>query len=234
MKIGAIIFSRMNSSRLPGKAFMDISGKLLIERVIERAKCLKSVNHIVIATTTNLEDDQIAFYAKSKGLDVYRGSENDVAGRAINACRRFDFDHFLRICGDRPFFDTKIYDDLISKHISNQNDLTTNIFPRAVSPGFTGEIIKVNALEKIVSLTSDVLDREHVTRYFYKNPTKFSIMNVKYDSQFNIEKLRFVIDDHKDLERARWISNEVNRTKYEFNSKKIISLNIEWEKKYNN
>lgn len=38
MKVGAIIFSRMSSKRLPGKAMIDISGKTLLQRVIERTK----------------------------------------------------------------------------------------------------------------------------------------------------------------------------------------------------
>ena len=59
MKIGAIIFSRISSTRLPGKALIDINGMTLIERVIKRSKLIKSVNHICISTSRNSEDDVI-------------------------------------------------------------------------------------------------------------------------------------------------------------------------------
>ena len=43
MNIGGIIFSRMSSSRLPGKALIDIDGKTLLERVIERSKKIRNI-----------------------------------------------------------------------------------------------------------------------------------------------------------------------------------------------
>ena len=38
MKVGAIIFSRMDSKRLPGKALVEIEGRSMLGRVIDRAK----------------------------------------------------------------------------------------------------------------------------------------------------------------------------------------------------
>lgn len=227
MKIGAIIFSRFSSSRLPGKAFMDISGKTLIERVIDRAMKLKSVDHIALATSTNLEDDKIASYAKLRGIDVYRGSLDDVAGRAMGACLKFKYDHFLRICADRPFFDPNLYDYMISYHRKHKHDLTTNIFPRIVPPGFTCEVIDVKAFKKMLELTNDRKDREHVTRFIYRNSNDFSIANVDYKKSYNYPNLRLVIDDKLDLERARWISSRSNENN---NSNQIISLALQWEK----
>ena len=95
MKIGAIIFSRMSSGRLPGKAMLDISGKTLLNRVIERTKSIKLIDHICIATSTNIEDDVIESTAEFLGIDVFRGDLNDVAGRAISAADYYGYDHFL-------------------------------------------------------------------------------------------------------------------------------------------
>ena len=168
MKIGAIVFSRMSSNRLPGKAMMDISGKTLLQRVIERTKKIKLIDHFCIATSKNQEDDIISAYAESMGLDVYRGSLDDVAKRAFEASKKYSYDSFLRVCADRPFLDSKLYDNMINIHKNNNFDITTNLFPRTVPPGLSGEIINVNSLETILRLTSDSIDREHVTRYFYQ------------------------------------------------------------------
>ena len=230
MKIGAIIFSRFSSSRLPGKAFIDVSGKTLLERVIDRTKLIKSVDHISLATSINSEDDTIASYGKSRDIDVFRGSLHDVSGRAMGACKKFEYDHFIRICADRPFLDASLYDHLISNHLINKCDLTTNIFPRIVPPGFTGEVLKVKKFIKMLESTNNSEDREHVTRYFYKNPSNFLISNVEFKKEYNLPELRLVIDDTRDLKRARWIAEKINDTDFVYNSNKIISFAQQWEK----
>ena len=95
MKTGAIIFSRMNSKRLPGKALKLISGKPLIEWVVDRVKQIRNVDHICIATTKNAEDDLIEEFATSKNIDFYRGKDKDVAHRALGACLKFNYKNFL-------------------------------------------------------------------------------------------------------------------------------------------
>ena len=45
--IGAIIFSRFDSSRLYGKALIDIEGRCLLGRVIDRAKLIKDISKII-------------------------------------------------------------------------------------------------------------------------------------------------------------------------------------------
>ena len=112
IKVGAIIFSRMQSQRLPGKAMINISGKLLIERVIERTQKIKLIDHICLATSNLKNDDIINNYAISKGLDTFRGDQNDVVLRAFSAGSLYNYDCFVRICGDRPFFDGKIVDEI--------------------------------------------------------------------------------------------------------------------------
>ena len=65
-------FFKNEFSRLPGKAFKDVSGKFLLERVIDRTIKVNLVDHVCLATSTNCEDDKIVKYAKDRGLDVSR------------------------------------------------------------------------------------------------------------------------------------------------------------------
>ena len=51
-KVICIIQARLNSSRLPKKVIMDISGKSCIQRVLERVKQSKLIDEIWIATTS--------------------------------------------------------------------------------------------------------------------------------------------------------------------------------------
>ena len=45
-KVVLIIQARMGSNRLPGKSMLDLAGKPLIERVLERVKKCKVFNQI--------------------------------------------------------------------------------------------------------------------------------------------------------------------------------------------
>ena len=74
MKTGIVIFSGANSStRLPGKALIDISGRCLLGRVIDRTKEIKGIVDIIVATSTDKEDDQIVDFAEHENVNVYRG-----------------------------------------------------------------------------------------------------------------------------------------------------------------
>ena len=54
MTIGAIIFSRFSSQRLPGKALIDIQGRELLGRVIDRSRHIKNIDEIIVATSSEL------------------------------------------------------------------------------------------------------------------------------------------------------------------------------------
>ena len=230
IKTGGIIFSRMNSTRLPGKAMIPINGITLLERVINRSKLISKIDHLCIATSVKKEDDIIASFGKLKGIDVYRGSLNDVTGRAIDTAKYFKYDNFIRICGDRPFLDYNIYDIMISAHLENKNDLTTNIFPRTVPPGLTGEVISTKSLKNIYSMSLDKEDKEHVTRYYYKNPSQFSILNMDFGFSKKNIVARLVIDDKDDLRRCAWIDKQIDINNLVNNSETVISLTKKWQK----
>ena len=175
MKTGAIVFSRYNSNRLNGKVFKLINGKSLLDRVIESLSKVKNIDHICIATTLNTEDDKIEKFAKELKIDVYRGSESDLIDRSIQASKKFKYSNFLRVCGDRPFIDTDLYEELIYEHLQYSPDITTNTFPRSVPFGFSGEVVKVNSLIEIQGFNLDKYYEEHITSFFMK-----TLKNLKY------------------------------------------------------
>ena len=58
MKDGIIIFARFSSDRLYGKVLKNITGKPLLGRVIDRARCAGHYK-VVVATSKNNEDKKI-------------------------------------------------------------------------------------------------------------------------------------------------------------------------------
>lgn len=119
---------------------------------------------------------------------------------------------------------------MISTHLKNKNDLTTNIFPRTVPPGLTGEVISTTSLKKMYSMSLNNEDKEHVTRYYYKNPSQFSILNMEFAFSKKNISARLVIDDEEDLIRSTWIDKEIKKNNLKNNSETVIYLTEKWQK----
>ena len=96
VRIGAVIFCRMSSKRLPGKILKNISNKTLLKRIVERVRLIKKIDNIIIATSKNKNDDPIVQYAKKEGVDFYRGNLSNVL-RSINAAESFNLNYILNL-----------------------------------------------------------------------------------------------------------------------------------------
>ena len=233
MKIGAIIFSRFSSKRLPGKALIEISGRSLLGRVIDRTREIQGIDKIIVATSSEPEDDQIEDFVRKENIDVYRGSLNDVVSRTYETCLKYNLERFIRICGDRPFFSPYLITDLLKISLQEDFDIITTTFPRTYPPGLTCEIIKTELLTKNLDAIIEKEDKEHLTSFFYKNPEKFNIKNVSPKNQINLERINLCVDNDKDLERAIWISDQMIQNNDNcYNIEEIIALAREWEENF--
>ena len=230
MSPGAIIFSRFDSSRLYGKALIDISGRSLLGRVCDRVKLIRGLEKIVVATSNCSDDDAIAEFAMSQGLSVYRGSKNDVLGRAVHACEEFEIDPMVRVCGDRPFFDQELVAKLLDEFLKGNFDLVTTMFPRTYPPGLTTEIIARRALKVAWLNSDDMSEKEHVTTYFYQQKNDFNIKNYAPANMEYYKDISLVVDTPADLERARFIAKGIGSlTETDSEHDKIISLARIWD-----
>jgi len=230
MTVGVIIFSRLDSKRLPGKALLDISGRPMLGRVIDRAKSIKGVDHIIVATSSRSIDDPIVSFAKSENVEIFRGSVDNVGERALGVCDKFGLTKFARICGDRPFFAPKVISDLIDMHNESNVDITTTMFPRSYPPGLTGEVVTTLALQKAMSETKEASDVEHITSYFYRHSEKFSILNLDPPEDIDLNGLHLVVDDKTDLERVRWIASQLGDSGEVFSDlSEVVRLAREWD-----
>ena len=62
-RVIASVEARMTSSRLPGKMLKDVGGKPVIIHVLDRLKQAKTLDDIILATTSNRTDDDLASLA---------------------------------------------------------------------------------------------------------------------------------------------------------------------------
>ena len=113
MKIGIIVLCRYNSSRLPGKILLKISGKTILQHIIDRLLCVKGGYPICVATSSEIDDKPIIDYCKGNNINFFDGSKKNVASRFLNCAKANDFDFATRINGDNLFTDPLIIEDMI-------------------------------------------------------------------------------------------------------------------------
>ncbi len=197
----AIIQARCNSKRFKNKVLEIFLGKPIIQHVVDNVKKSKKLNMVIVATSKNKSDDKLIEYLKKKNINFYRGSHLNVAKRLSELAEKKKSNFFIRISGDSPFINFKIIDRAISLHKKNKNfDIVTNVFPRTFPMGQSVEIIKTEIIKKNLKQFSNK-DREHVTRYFYKNNSIFSILNFRNRSRKKIFKMS--IDTIKDFNNLK-------------------------------
>lgn len=181
-RIGIIIFARMSSSRLPGKMLRPLGPSTLFDRVVERARLLNT--ELLLATSDQASDNPLVDRANQLNLPVFRGSLDDVLGRAVAAARNAGFDAFCRLCGDRPFMplgDMRRGIEIMRKSFvqSNPLDLVTSHKPSPVPAGLLTEIVRTAALARVHGGDTTDEQREHVTTAFYDKPYEFRIHELK-------------------------------------------------------
>ena len=204
MNSAIIVFARLNSTRLPGKALKLIAGKRLIDRVIDRIRRVHGNPFIVVATTKRHLDNPLVNHLENRGVAVFRGSSQDVAWRAACCAEFYNLENFVRISGDSPFIDPDLINIGLSKFSEGTYDLVTNVFPRTYPVGTSVEVIRVTAIQKLLELTQTNYDREHITPYFYENANNFYIENFSSKSA-EYRNISLAVDTPDDLERIAWV-----------------------------
>ena len=77
----AIIQARMGATRLPNKMLLHLHGYPIIEWVYRRVSQSKRLDKVIFALPDTEQDDLLAWYLKSIGAMVFRGSEVDLVDR---------------------------------------------------------------------------------------------------------------------------------------------------------
>ena len=171
-----LVAVRMSSSRLPAKALMKFGGETTIGCVVSAANAAHGTGGVVVATSDQPSDDAIVEWCSLRGVQVYRGDLDNVAGRMLAAAANFGASSFVRISGDSPMLDPTLITHAVSEFTSKNVDLVTNVNPRSFPPGQSVEVIRTQTCERL--LESEKLvegDLEHVTPILYRNEGEIAV-----------------------------------------------------------
>lgn len=220
MKISAIIQARTSSTRLPNKIFLPLGNEALIWHVVDRLKYSQLINHIVIATTNNPNDNIIEKWAARNHLDCFRGEENNVLSRFYNCASYHKSDIIVRITSDDPFKDPSLIDEAIKLLLNKKLDFVYNNFPPTFPEGLDVEVFTYNVLKESFKNCILTYDKEHLTQFMYKN--NFKKKNILNNE--NLSNLRWTIDTVNDYDMAKKVYEKLYKQSNIFLTDDILLL----------
>lgn len=205
MKIVATIEARMTSSRLPGKTLLPAAGMPMLEHLVRRLRAVPSIDAIVLATTVNAADAPLVELADRLGIAAFRGDEDDVMQRVIDAAASVNADVVVEITGDCPIIDPEIVEQSIRMFKAHQADYVSNALVRSYPDGMDTQVFRLETLKRSAAMTKDRLDREHVTLHIRNHPELFSQVHLVAPPEIHWPELGLTLDERSDYELLKQI-----------------------------
>ncbi len=173
----ALIQARMGSTRLPCKMMLHLAGHPLIDWVLRRVGKAALVDKVVVATSTNPENDVLERHLAAQGVSVFRGPENDVLERFRQAGAAHAATHVVRVCADNPLIWGGAVDELVRFYFKAGCDYAYNHIPKnnRWPDGLGAEIVSFPLLQRLAEDAALPAHREHCLSYIWDNPNLFSI-----------------------------------------------------------
>lgn len=237
MKFIVIIQARMGSSRLPGKILKPLGEIDNLTYVTKRCKKIKGVSDVIVATSLLEKDDVVEQWCESNNIACYRGSEEDVLKRYVEAAKPYQPHYIIRVTADCPFVDYEMASEMVTLM---QNEKVEIIDIEGSLPrGLAVEIISYESLKKIEKISSESRHREHVTYYAYEFENQFTRSEYVPSQEIQQEQFRITLDTEEDYHLLKEVamhfedvyvsSKEV--VKYLKENPKIASINAHIQQK---
>lgn len=201
-----IIQARTGSTRLPRKVLMDIAGRPMLAHVVERARAIRGISGVVVATTDKIADDRVVTLCNSLVVPVFRGSESDVLDRFYECAVTFHADPIIRVTGDCPLLDPEESSRVLEAYLlsCDARGRPGYHYVSNVGPGTDGldtEVVSFGWLKNAWKRASDPYDREHVTPWITR--TLRGRLGHALHVQTRTLDAKLSVDTEDDLERVR-------------------------------
>jgi spore coat polysaccharide biosynthesis protein SpsF len=200
----------MGSTRLPGKVLKTVDGVPLLDFQLKRIAASKTIQKVVVSTSTASGDDILERHCLERGIECFRGSEEDVLSRYYECARKYGASIIVRLTADCPFSDPDVIDSVVDLFDRSQVDYAANTVPPDTSTfpdGSDVEVFSMSALERANAEATDLSDREHVTFYFWKGKNGFRTAQLRTSD--NKSGYCITVDYPEDLEVVSFIVREL-------------------------
>lgn len=158
-KIVAIIPSRYQSSRFPGKPLAIILGKPMIQWVYERVLQVKEITSVYVATDSQEIYDAVTNFG---GNAILTGECKCGTDRVYQASKNMDADIILNIQGDEPLIKKEMIESIIAEFSQPEVNMVT-LKKRITN---LDDVSKSNVVKVITDIHNDAI-------YFSRSPIPF-------------------------------------------------------------
>lgn len=223
--VGIIIQARMASSRFPGKIIASLpepNGKAVLAHIVARCKAVQGIDKIIVATTDTGDDDNLPEWLADNCPDAvcFRGSEQNVLQRFLDAAGLHQLTHVIRSTADNPCIDPSIISSALKDHLSSNADYTiTSGYPT----GMNVEIFRTEALKAAAMESLSTEEKEHVTLCFRNRPSTFKTNTITGESDA-YQRLRLTLDTNLDYLQLCAVFDQLYTENQLFGLKEIIAL----------
>jgi len=169
---------------------------------------IEGLSGVLVATSTLDKDDILAEYCAGENIPLFRGSEDDVLDRYVQASRQADADVVIRITADCPFIDPRISTRVLDLLLANPDcEYADNITPVTYPKGLDTQVVRRTTLERLWEQCDEPEDREHVLYHIVKHPEAFTTMAV--NSPVDYSTHRWTLDLPEDFEMLSRVAVEL-------------------------
>jgi spore coat polysaccharide biosynthesis protein SpsF len=212
MKLVIVVQARTGSTRLPNKVMMQLAGKPLLIRQIERIQAATSFDDLIIATTTDKSDDVIRDLCKEANVKCFSGHPTDLLDRHYQAALQEKADVVVKIPSDCPLIDSRVIDKVLNfyRETAGKFDYVGNLHPATYPDGNDVEAMPMEVFETAWREAKKPFEREHTTPFFWEQPDRFRIGSVVWETGLDYSMShRFTIDYKEDYDFIKRVYDEL-------------------------
>jgi spore coat polysaccharide biosynthesis protein SpsF len=215
-----ILQARMASRRLPGKALASIGARTLIGHCLARLR-IGGAAPVVLATTTNQEDDVLVATAAKYGVAAFRGPAEDVLTRFVLAAQSVDARLVVRATGDNPAVDIGGPGRVLAALRSTHAD---HVIEDGLPYGGAVEGVTVAALIRASALATNAADREHVTPWIRRDRKRFNAVKIPGPVSLRHPDVRVTVDTKDDLSFMQDVAARMSNWSGEPELQRIVTV----------
>ena len=212
------IQARTGSTRLPGKMTRPFhDGRTILQLMLDELLSLFDGQSIVVATSDNPADDQIAEMVADQPVLCTRGSEDDVLRRVFDAVEAFESRWVVRVCADNPLLRAKLVSDLLSDCDAQDWDYASYRLPDGTPSilshfGLFAEVIRGETLARINRVAVSPRHREHLTSHILDHQSQYQCHFIDIPSCLTeLDFVRLTVDTQTDFEVCQGLYADVTR-----------------------
>jgi len=218
----ATIEARMTSTRLPGKVMMPLAGRPVMAHMIERHRRSAYTDEVVVATTTRPTDDPVVALCEEMQCAYFRGSEEDVFGRMVQAAGKHGADIQVQGMADSPLVDWRMLDRCIELLEENDADCAENETSETFPLGFDVRVFRFSALQASERIHTDPCYREHAGYSIRSKHDEFKVVDWEAEGDMRWPELRLTLDTKEDYELISAVFDELYGKNPDFSAKDVV------------